>query len=117
MSRIVLVVTYLAAAALAVIVVDAHTENQLEGAAIALWVLASLLLGWGTGQPLWCLLVLVVVAFSSLFGVQDPPVYHEAASMVIFAGFFGMVSAALIVVSAAARMVFDRKRRDFHSQA
>lgn len=111
MSRIVFVVTYLAAAALALIVVNAHTENQLEGAAIALWALASLLLGWGTGQPLWSLLVFVVVAFSSLFGAQDPPVYHEAASMVVFAGFFGIGSAALIVVSAVARMVVDRKRR------
>jgi hypothetical protein len=111
MNRIVFVVTYLGAAAIALIVVNAHTENELEGAAIALWALASLLLGWGTGQPLWALLVFPVVAFAEPFGVQNPPVYHEAASMVIFAGFYGIGSAALIVVSALARMVVDRKRR------
>ncbi len=111
MSRIVFVVTYLAAAALAVIVVNAHTENQLEGAAVVLWGLASLLLGWGTGQPLWALLVFLVIAFAAPFGVQNPPVYHEAASMVVFAGFLGIGSAALIVISAVARLIVDRLRR------
>ncbi len=111
MSRIVFVVTYLAAAALAVIVVNAHTENELEGAAVVLWGLASLLLGWGMGQPLWSLLVFVVIAFSAPFGSQDPPVYHEAASMVVFASFLGIGSAALIVISAVARMLVDRTRR------
>jgi hypothetical protein len=64
MRRITLVVIYLAAAALTVIVVNAHPENELEGAALVLWAFASLLLGWGTGQPLWALLVILVVAFA-----------------------------------------------------
>jgi hypothetical protein len=111
MSRIAFVVVYLAAAALAVIVSNAHTENALESAAVVLWGLASLLLGWGTGQPLWSLLVFLVVAFAVPFGDQDPPVYHEAASMVVFAGFYGIGSAALIAVSAVARMIANRRRR------
>lgn len=108
MSRIVFVVACLGTAALAVIVFNAHPENALEGAALVLWGLASLSLGWGTGQPLWSLLVFVVGAFSAPFGSQDPPVYHEAATIVVLAGFYGIGSAALIAVSAVARMVADR---------
>lgn len=111
MNRIALVATYLAAAAFAVIVVNAHTENQLEGAAVAAWVLASVLLGWGTGQPLWALLVVLVVAFAKPFGAQNPPVYHDAVSMVFVAVVYGVCSAGLIVISALARMVVDRRRR------
>jgi hypothetical protein len=111
-TRIVFVAAYLTAAALAVILVNANTENdQLETAAVALWGIASLLLGWGTGQPLWALLVFLVVAFAAPFGVQNPPVYHEAASMVVIAFFYGIGSAALIVISAGARIIVDRRRR------
>jgi hypothetical protein len=107
-----LVVAYLAAAALTIVLVDAHSEKeQLELVALALWALASLLLGWGTGQPGWALLVLAVIAFAVPFGSQDPPVYHEAALMVVVAGSYGIVSAGLIVASALARLVADRGRR------
>jgi hypothetical protein len=112
MSRTaVLVAIYLASAALSVVFYNAHPENALEEATAALWALSSLLLGWGTRQPLWALLVFLVVAFASFFGVQDPPVYHEAASMVIFAGFFGIVSAALVVISALVAMAVKHLRR------
>ena len=110
MMRILLVFAYLAAAAFAVVLFDAHTENeQLEMAALVLWGLASLLLGWGTGQPLWSLLVVAVIAFAVPFGSQNPPVYHEAAITVIFGFYVGVASAALIVISALARMIVERR--------
>jgi peptidoglycan/LPS O-acetylase OafA/YrhL len=112
MMRIVLVLAYLASAAFAVVLFDAHTENeQLEMVALALWGFASLSLGWGTGQPLWVLLVLGVIAFALPFGTQNPPVYHEAAITVVFALFMGIGSAAVIVVSALARIINDQVRR------
>ncbi len=108
--RIVFVLAYLAAAAFAVVLFDAHTENEkLEMVALGLWAIASLLLGWGTGQPLWSLLVIAVVAFAVPFGSQNPPVYHEAAITVIYAFFVGIASAALIVISALARILVDRR--------
>lgn len=116
MNRIALVATYLASAAVAVIVFNANTANQLEIAAVAAWALASVLLGWGTGQPLWALLAVLVVAFAKPFGVQNPPVYHEAVTMVFFATVYGIGSAGLIVISAVARMVVDRRRRSVLSR-
>lgn len=112
MARILLAVAYLAAAAFAIVLFDAHTRNDdLEIVALALWALASLSLGWGTGQPLWALLVLAVIAFAVPFGSQNPPVYHEAAITVIFASYVGIASGALVVISALARIVFDRRRQ------
>jgi hypothetical protein len=112
MVRVVLVVTYLVAAAFAVVLIDANTGNvQSENAAIALWYCAAVLLGLGTGQPLWALLFLLVIAFAAPFGYQDPPVHDEAATMVFYAWFIGAGSAVLIVGSALARMVADRLRR------
>jgi MFS family permease len=112
MSRIVFVVTYLAAAALVVILVDANTGNgQLEIATMVLWGLSSLLLGWGTGQPLWALLVFLVIFFAVPFGAVDDYVYHEAPLLVVLAFIYGIGSAALIVISAVARMIADRRRR------
>jgi len=112
MMRVVLVLAYLAAAAFTIVLADAHTENeQLEMVALALWGLASIALGWETRQPLWALLVFAVIAFTVPFGTQNPPVYHEAASMVVYALFMGIGSAVLIVASALARIIVDRVRR------
>jgi hypothetical protein len=66
---------------------------------------------WGTRQALWALLVLAVVAFAVPFGSQNPPVYHEAALTVVFALYLGFASAALIVISAVARLAVDRERQ------
>ena len=110
-ARIAVVLVYLASAALAIVVVDAHTENgQLEAGVMVLWGLASVLLGWLTRQPLWAMLVLAVIALSVPFGSQNPPVYHEAAIMLVLAAIYGIGSAALIVISALARMLFDQLR-------
>ena len=107
--RTIFVLAYLAAAAFAVVLFDAHTENeQLEIVALGFWAIASVALGWGTGQPLWSLLVIAVVAFAVPFGSQNPPVYHEAAITVIYAFYGGIASAALILVSALARIFMDR---------
>ena len=112
MARIGFAVIYLAAACSTVVLFDMHTEDEgLEIVAIGLWGLASVMLGWGTGKPLWSLLVLAVIAFSIPFGSQNPPVYHEAAITVIFASLIGAASAALIVISVLARHVVDRRRR------
>jgi hypothetical protein len=111
MNRIALVATYLAVAALTVVLYDANTANQLETVAVVAWAFVSLMLGWGTGQPLWALLVVLVIAFAKPFGAQDPPIYHDAVSMTYFAVVYGVCSAALIVVSAVARIVVDWRRR------
>jgi hypothetical protein len=54
------------------------------------------------------LLVIAVVAFAVPFGSQDPPVYHEAAITFIYAFYVGIASAALILISALARIFMDR---------
>jgi len=111
MARIAVVLIYLASAALAIVVIDAHSENErLETALMVLWGVSSVLLGWVTRQPLWAALVIAVVPFSVPFGSQNPPVYHEAPIMVVVAFYLGMGSAALIAISALARMLFDRLR-------
>jgi hypothetical protein len=108
--RIIFVLAYLAAAAFAVVLFDAHAENdQLEIVALGLWAIASVVLGWGTGQPLWSLLVIAVVAFALPLGSQNPPIYHEAAITVIYASLVGIASAALILISALARILVDRR--------
>jgi hypothetical protein len=108
MVRILLVVGYLCAAAFAVVLFDAHTENeQLELVALALLGLASLALGWVTRQPLWSLLFVAVIAFAVPFGSQNPPIYHEAATTVVYAGIIGIASAVLIVISALAGLFVD----------
>ncbi len=110
--RIVLASAYLAAAALAVVLFDAHTKNgELEIVALGLWGIASVSLGWGTRQPLWSLLALAVIAFAATLGTQSPPVYHEAAITAVYAAYMGIASAFLVVVGAAGRMLVDRSRR------
>jgi hypothetical protein len=87
---------------------DAHTGNgHLELIVLALLGLASLALGWVTRRPVWSLLVVVVIAFGVPFGSQDPPVYHEAAITVVYAGMIGIASAVLIVISAVAGLFVD----------
>lgn len=110
MGRVALVATYLGAGAFSVICFNANVAYQLELAAVAAWALSSILLGWGTGQPLWALLVVLVVAFAQPFGAQDPPIYHDAVSVVFVTSVYGAGSVGLIVVSALARIIVDGRR-------
>lgn len=102
---------YLGVAALTIVVFDANMATEMETAATIAWAVVSVMLGWGTAQPLWALLVALVIAFAMPFGLQEPPIYHDAVSMVYVAVVYGACSAVLIVVSAVARMLLDWRRR------
>jgi hypothetical protein len=109
MIRIVLLVTYLAAAAVAIILVNADWANQQQ--AMVLWGLASVLLGWGTGQTRWALLAFLAVPFAVPFGFSNEFLGSDAPLVAFLAFMFGIGSAALIVISAGARMIVDGDRR------
>jgi hypothetical protein len=102
--RIALLVTYLAAAAGAVILMDASEENGQE--AMVLWGFASILLGLGTGQARWALLALLVAlsfAYATEWLGSDPWLPFG-----VFA--CGVGSAVLIVISALARRIDDSRK-------
>lgn len=75
MNRIALVATYLAGAAAAVILLNANSgDGEL---AIPIWAVASVLLGWGTGQLGFAFLAFLAVPFAVPFGYPDHYQYSE----------------------------------------
>jgi hypothetical protein len=109
MIRIACLVTYLTAAAGAVLLFNADQGNS--ETAMVIWGLASLLLGWGTGWPLWAFLAFLAVPFAMPFGVSNEYLGSDGPYVAMLAFVCAIGSAILIAVSAGARMIVDDRRR------
>lgn len=108
MTRIALVVIYLACMAVAVVSLDASVEDV--SPVVTLWVIASVLLGWGTGRIGFALLALLALPFSLPFGYPDQS-FYEPLPLWFSAGFYALVSAGLIVLTALMRRGVEIHRR------
>jgi hypothetical protein len=105
-----LVVTYLAGAAVAIILLNANSGGGVE-LAIVIWAAVSLLLGWGTGQLGFAFLALLAIPFAVPFGNPDHYQYSEPLPIWWTAMIWSGVSACLIFSSALIRVVIDARRR------
>jgi hypothetical protein len=108
MIRIAFVVTYLAGAAAAVILLNANSgDGEL---AIAIWAVASVLLGWGTGQLGFAFLALLAIPFAIPFGYPDQYQYSEPMPIWWSAMFCAFISVCLIFASALIKNVVEARR-------
>jgi hypothetical protein len=103
MTRIAFVGAYLAGAAAAVILLNANSGD--EELAIVIWAVASLLLGWGTGQLGFAFLALLAIPFAIPFGYPDHYQYSEPMPIWWSVMFCALISACLIFASALIRNV------------
>ncbi|HEX6752891.1 MAG TPA: hypothetical protein VF093_04820 [Solirubrobacterales bacterium] len=108
MTRITLVVIYLACMGVAVVSLDASVEDT--SPLVTVWVVASMLLGWGTGRPSFALLTLLALPFSLPFGYPDQS-FYEPLPLWFSAGFYALISAGLIVLTALMRRGVEICRR------
>jgi hypothetical protein len=108
-TRIALIVAYLAGAAAAVILINANSgDGKL---ALVIWTVASVLLGWGTGQLRLSLLAFLAIPFAVPFGYPDNYQYSEPLPIWWSAFFCAFVSAALIFLTAFIRRFVEVHRR------
>jgi hypothetical protein len=108
MTRIAFVGAYLVGAAAAVILLNANSgDGEL---AIVIWAVASLLLGWGTGQLGFAFLVLLAIPFAIPFGYPDHYEYSEPMPIWWSAMFCALISACLIFASALIKNVVEARR-------
>jgi hypothetical protein len=113
MARIALVLTYLAGAAAAIILLNANSgDGEL---AILIWAVASVLLGWGTGQLGFALLALLAIPFAVPFGYPDHYQYSEPMPIWWSAMFCAFISTCLIFASALMKSVVEDRRRQHAS--
>lgn len=108
MARIAFIMVYLAAAAAAVILFNANI-----GAgewAIAIWAIASVLLGWGTGQPILAPLALLAIPFAIPFGYPDNYQYSEPLPIWWGVAICTFFSAGLIFLAALVKRTSDLRR-------
>jgi hypothetical protein len=109
MTRIALVVTYLAGAAVAVVLFDANSgDGKL---ALVIWAVASVLLGWGTGQLSFALLALLAIPFAVPFGYPNNYQYSEPLPIWWGVMFCAFVSTGLIFLTALIRRIVEIHRR------
>jgi hypothetical protein len=107
--RIVSVAAYLAGATASILLINA---NGGDGAlAVAIWMVASVLLGWGTGQPALALLAFLAIPFAVPFGYPDHYEFSEPLPIWWSAAFCAPFSAALIAVAALVRRIVEARRR------
>ncbi len=107
MTRIALVVAYLASIATAVVLLNATGNNSLG---FAIWALASVILGWGTGQLGFSLLAFLAMPFSVPFGHPNHSPESEPPLVLWSVGFYALISASLIFSAALMRSVVDSRR-------
>ncbi len=108
MNRIAFVMTYLAGAAAAVILLNANSgDGEL---AIAIWSVASVLLGLGTGQLGFAFLALLAIPFAVPFGYPDHYQYSEPLPIWWSAMFCAIASALFIFASALIKKVIEARR-------
>jgi len=108
MTRIAFIVVYLAGAAAAVILLNANTgDGEL---AIVIWAVASVLLGWGTGQLAFALLALLSIPFAVPFGYPDHYQFSEPMPIWWSVAFCALFSAGLVLLSALAKLIVETRR-------
>jgi hypothetical protein len=108
MTRIAFVVTYLAGAAIAIVLLNANGGDSVL--AIAIWAVASVLLGWGTGQLGFALISLLAIPFAVPFGYPDHYQYSEPIPIWWSAMLCALPSACLIFASALIKNVVEAQR-------
>jgi len=102
-------VSYLAGAAIAVILLNANSgDGEL---AIVIWAVASVLLGWGTGQPSFALLALLAIPFAVPFGYPDHYQYSEPLPIWWSAVVLALASAGLVALTALMKRIVDLRRQ------
>lgn len=109
MTRIVLVVTYLAGTAAAVILLNANSGDS--GWGIGIWAVASVSVGWGTGQLSFAFLPLLAIPFAVPFGYPDHYQYSEPMPIWWSVMFGALISTCLIFASALIKNVFEDRRQ------
>jgi len=110
MTRIALIVAYLISAAATVILLNASSENS--GVAILIWMVASMVLGGGTGQPGFALLAFLAIPFAIPFGYPDHYQYSDLLFPIgMYAAQYAVISAVLIFLTALARRFIGAHRR------
>lgn len=109
MDRIGFIVVYLAAATAAVILFNANSgAGEL---AIAVWAIASVLLGWGTGQLSLALLAFLAIPFAIPFGYPDNYQYSEPLPIWWSVAICALFSAGLVFLSALMKLIVYARRR------
>lgn len=95
-------------------VVDQNVDRAQGELAIVIWAVASVLLGWGTGQLGFAFLALLAIPFAIPFGYPDHYQYSEPMPIWWSAMFCAFISACLILASALIKNVVEARR---HQQA
>lgn len=109
MIRIVFVVTYLIGAALTVVLLNANNGD--EGLAVAVWAVASVLLGWGTGNLGFALLAFLAIPFAVPFGYPDHYEFSEPSPIWWGVAIYAFFSAGLIFLGALMKLIVEALRR------
>lgn len=109
MTRIAFIVIYLAGAAAAVVLLNANTGDGEW--AVAIWAVASVLLGLGTGQPGFALLAFLAIPFAVPFGFPDDYQFSEPNPIWWSATVLAFLSAGLIFFVALMRRIAELRRR------
>jgi hypothetical protein len=108
MTRLVFIVAYLAAVAAAVVLLNANTgDGEL---AIAIWTVASVLLGWGTGRLGLAPLALLAIPFAVPFGYPDHYQYSEPLPIWWTVALCSFLSAGLIFLTALMKRITVLRR-------
>lgn len=110
MTRIALTVAYLAGAAATVISLNANGES-IGFLPSVIWAVASVLLGWTTGQLGVALLAFLAVLFAIPFGYPDHYQYSEPMPIWWSAMFLAFASAGLVVLAALMKRIVEIHRR------
>jgi hypothetical protein len=108
-TRIAFILAYLAGAAAAVLFLDANTGDGEW--AVAIWAVASVVLGLGTGQPGFALLAFLAIPFAVPFGYPDNYQYSEPIPIWWSAAVLAFFSAGVIFFVALLRRIAQVRRR------
>jgi hypothetical protein len=107
-TRIGLIALFLLAAVAAIIIFNANVGAG--EAAIAIWAIASVLLGWGTGQLTFALLAFLAVPLAIPFGYPDNYEFSEPMPIWWGVGVCAIFSAGLVFLSALLKLVVEAHR-------
>lgn len=109
MTRAAFIVTYLAGVTVAIVLLNANSGD--DGLALALWMAASLLLGWGTGQLGFALLAFLAIPLAVPFGNPDDYQFSEPVPIWWWVMLCALPSACLIFAGALVKNVVDARRQ------